>query len=84
MRKTAISMGTPTDAMVETVARPASLGMYDFPWLRRANDTFWAAVARELRSRGVQAVPQHLDRARPLDQYGATRTCCSLRPVVAR
>jgi ABC-type phosphate/phosphonate transport system substrate-binding protein len=67
MRKTAISMGTPTDAMVETVARPASLGMYDFPWLRRTNDTFWAAVARELRSRGVQAVPQHLDRARPLD-----------------
>ena len=67
MRKTAISMGTPTDAMAETVARPASLGMYDFSWLRRANDTFWAAVARELRSRGVQAVPQHLDSARPLD-----------------
>ena len=39
-----------TDALV------ASLGMYDFPWISRANDAFWAAIAERLRDAGIEAL----------------------------
>lgn len=40
----------------------ASLGMYDHPAQQAANDQLWTAIARVLRDRGVQAVPNRLDR----------------------
>lgn len=44
----------------------ASLGMYDPPWLRAANDALWAALGRRLRAEGVREVPDRLERDRPL------------------
>ena len=46
--------------------RAASLGMYDFPWLTAATDAFWQALAHRLAAFGLDRVPRHLDRARPL------------------
>lgn len=45
----------------------ASLGMYDFPSVRAANDALWSHVARHLREAGFGDVPEGLDRERPLD-----------------
>jgi len=42
--------------------RIASLGMYDHPAQRNANDQLWTAISRLLRERGVEDVPPHLDR----------------------
>lgn len=47
-------------------ARVASLGMYDLPWVRDANDALWAAIAWRLRRRGLVDVPERLERERPL------------------
>jgi len=44
----------------------ASLGMYDHPAVRDANDRLWAEIAQTLRDLGVANVPAALDRARPL------------------
>jgi ABC-type phosphate/phosphonate transport system substrate-binding protein len=44
-----------TDAFI------ASLGMYDFPWTRDANDALWRAVGGRLRAAGFDA-PATLDR----------------------
>lgn len=46
------------------MTRCASLGMYDHPAQRWANDALWAAIADELRRRGVIEVPGTLDRSR--------------------
>jgi len=46
--------------------RVASLGMYDLPALREANDALWHGVAGWLRDSGVQDVPEHLDHERSL------------------
>ena len=54
-------MGEP--AMSEPLA---SLGMYDFPELRAANDVLWAAIAEHLTANGVEA-PATLTRGRPLE-----------------
>lgn len=40
--------------------------MYDFPWLRRSTDRLWGAIAAGLRRRGVEGVPDALDRSRDL------------------
>lgn len=45
----------------------ASLGMYDFPWLRAATDGLWVAIASRLGQHGLVDLPAALDRARPLD-----------------
>lgn len=45
----------------------ASLGMYDHPRQYDANDAIWAALARALRARGIDA-PERLDRSRGVDQ----------------
>jgi ABC-type phosphate/phosphonate transport system substrate-binding protein len=42
--------------------------MYDFPWLRAANDALWAALAARLRARGLAGVPDRLDRERDLGE----------------
>jgi ABC-type phosphate/phosphonate transport system substrate-binding protein len=42
----------------------ASLGMYDHPAQQGANDRIWSAIARILRTRGVEGVPDVLDRTR--------------------
>ncbi|MES3153044.1 phosphate/phosphite/phosphonate ABC transporter substrate-binding protein [Sphingomonas faeni] len=42
----------------------ASLGMYDHPAQQGANDRIWSAIVRILRTRGVEGVPDVLDRAR--------------------
>lgn len=47
--------------------RTASLGMYDLPWLRPANDALWTNVAERLRAAGIGGVPDRLDRGRTLD-----------------
>jgi ABC-type phosphate/phosphonate transport system substrate-binding protein len=47
--------------------RTASLGMYDHPAVRDANDALWDALARRLRDAGLDRVPALLDRNRPLD-----------------
>ena len=44
----------------------ASLGMYDHPAVRPANDRLWSEIADTLRDVGVGQVPAALDRARPL------------------
>lgn len=44
------------------VAPIAALPMYDFPWVAKANDALWAAVAVRLRHAGVEA-PARLTRA---------------------
>lgn len=44
----------------------ASLGMYDHPAQRAANDRLWANVAWRLRARGI-AAPERLDRTRPVE-----------------
>lgn len=46
----------------------ASLGMYDHPAQRAANDRLWAALAEALRRRGVRDVPDTLDRGRPVQE----------------
>lgn len=51
-----------------THPRLASLGMYDQPWLQAANDRLWHWLARHLRDRGIDAVPDTLCRARPLPE----------------
>lgn len=48
------------------MSRIASLGMYDLPHLRAANDRLWSAIADRLRRAGVDGVPDRLDRDRPL------------------
>lgn len=53
------------------MSRVASLGMYDFEGLHAANDSLWRAVARRLRDRGIEQLPDALDRARPLDEIWA-------------
>ena len=42
----------------------ASLGMYDHPAQQGANDRIWSAIVRILRTRGVEGVPDVLDRTR--------------------
>lgn len=49
-------MGTPV----------ASLGMYDQPGQRAANDAIWSTIAGHLRVLGI-AAPDHLDRDRPVE-----------------
>lgn len=44
------------------MSRIASLGMYDAPWLRDANDALWRAIARALRAAGVADAPDALER----------------------
>ncbi len=44
----------------------ASLGMYDFPWLRAATDALWAELRARLRAAGVARAPDALDRSRDL------------------
>lgn len=44
----------------------ASLGMYDHPGQRAANDALWAAIARHLRGYGI-AAPDALDRDRSVE-----------------
>ncbi len=44
--------------------RVASLGMYDHPAQRDANDRLWSAIAEILRADGVSDVPDRLDRTR--------------------
>lgn len=46
--------------------RVASLGMYDLPALRDANDALWRGLAGWLRANGVDDVPDRLHRERPL------------------
>lgn len=46
----------------------ASLGMYDHPAQRAANDRLWAVLAEALRKRGVVDVPDTLDRGRPVQE----------------
>jgi ABC-type phosphate/phosphonate transport system substrate-binding protein len=67
----------------ETRARGvASLGMYDPPWLHGANDALWSVLARHLRDNGFAAIPERLDRDRPLAAIWAdpdlvlAQTCC--------
>ncbi len=48
------------------MTRVASLGMYDFPWLREATDAFWGLMRDGLREAGVDGVPDELERERPL------------------
>jgi ABC-type phosphate/phosphonate transport system substrate-binding protein len=48
--------------------RVASLGMYDLPALREANDALWGGMAAWLRAKGVQDVPEQLDHERSLAQ----------------
>lgn len=42
----------------------ASLGMYDHPAQQRANDRLWSAIVTILRTRGVEGIPDALDRGR--------------------
>jgi ABC-type phosphate/phosphonate transport system substrate-binding protein len=51
--------------------RVASLGMYDAPALRGANDALWSTLADRLRLAGIEGVPDRLDRARPLEDIWA-------------
>lgn len=44
----------------------ASLGMYDHPGQRAANDALWSVIARHLRRLGI-AAPDALDRDRPVE-----------------
>lgn len=44
----------------------ASLGMYDLPAIATANDALWTVIADHLRAAGITAVPDRLDRSRPL------------------
>lgn len=44
----------------------ASLGMYDHPGQRAANDALWTAIARHLHGLGI-AAPDSLDRTRPVE-----------------
>ncbi|MEQ8442983.1 MAG: PhnD/SsuA/transferrin family substrate-binding protein [Alphaproteobacteria bacterium] len=41
----------------------ASLPQYDLPEIRRATDAWWSGIARHLRARGVEDVPDGLTRA---------------------
>jgi ABC-type phosphate/phosphonate transport system substrate-binding protein len=45
----------------------ASLGMYDHPAQRAANDALWHGLAHELRSAGIPGVPDDLDRSRSVE-----------------
>jgi ABC-type phosphate/phosphonate transport system substrate-binding protein len=44
----------------------ASLGMYDHPAQRRANEALWSAIAGHLRRQGIEA-PEALDHDRPVE-----------------
>ena len=46
----------------------ASLGMYDLPWLHAANDRLWSAIRDRMRATGPEAMPETLERDRPLDE----------------
>lgn len=48
------------------MSRVASLGMYDAPGQKPANDRLWAGIADRLRAAGVDGLPDALDRSRPL------------------
>jgi ABC-type phosphate/phosphonate transport system substrate-binding protein len=45
----------------------ASLGMYDHPAQRSANDALWHGIADRLRGGGVPGVPDDLDRSRSVE-----------------
>lgn len=64
----------------------ASLGMYDDPSLRAANDDLWADIASGLEARGVGGVPRSLDQSRPLvaiwDDPGLLLAQCCGYPLV--
>ncbi len=66
----------------------ASLGMYDGPALREANDALWELIAGRLAERGVGDVPIKLDRERPLDTIwsdpGLLLAQCCGYPLVTR
>jgi len=49
------------------IARPASLGTYDHGPATLANDRLWNVIAGRLRDAGFGAVPDQLDRSRPLE-----------------
>ncbi len=51
--------------------RIASLGMYDPPELRGANDALWSAIAGHLRMAELADVPDRLDRTRAPDEIWA-------------
>jgi ABC-type phosphate/phosphonate transport system substrate-binding protein len=53
------------------MARVASLGMYDAPGARAANDSLWQGIASRLTAAGVEGVPDTLDRSRSLDEIWA-------------
>lgn len=63
------------------MTRTASLPMYNFPGMRRANALFWTTLAEHLKRRGIPEVPDDLtvDRAPVPDGIGAdvlfTQTC---------
>lgn len=50
-----------------SLARTASLAMYDLDGLQATNDALWAAIAAALEDRGVVGAPQTLLRGAPLD-----------------
>jgi len=45
----------------------ASLPMYDFPWLRAANDRLWSSIAAQLEALNIPAVPVTLARSIDLE-----------------
>ncbi|CAN5173956.1 phosphate/phosphite/phosphonate ABC transporter substrate-binding protein [soil metagenome] len=45
----------------------ASLGMYDLPWLRPANDALWAAIVARLDAASIEGLPPALTRNRDLE-----------------
>ncbi|MEH3160334.1 MAG: PhnD/SsuA/transferrin family substrate-binding protein [Sphingomonas taxi] len=64
----------------------ASLGMYDHPGQRAANDALWSAIARRLGLHGI-AAPDSLDRDRPVEAIwrdpGLLFAQCCGYPLVA-
>jgi ABC-type phosphate/phosphonate transport system substrate-binding protein len=50
------------------MTRIASLGMYDHPGQRAANDRLWAGIAERLIARGVHGVPRRLHRDTSVDR----------------
>lgn len=66
----------------------ASLGMYDAPAVRAANDALWELIADRLAARGVADVPRRLVRDRPLDAVwsdpGLLLAQCCGYPLVTR
>jgi len=43
--------------------------MYDFPEIREATDKFWSLIAAELRARGLDHIPAHLERPDDLPAF---------------